>query len=450
ANLLLAGIAEAPQFFLQLDIGGAQVRPHEPCQLKIGDEIQVGKQVLHVGSESTAEKKEKRRLVPGASNIKLQEELGSFRDACEQKIRELTGATGQSQELSSTLDEELKKLQGFLESKLHEYEVLQEISQIIGGILDVKKLLATALELVSDALGADRGFIILYDARHGELRSMIPRHFNREDNTAREYDFTFSQTIARSCFDNQSIIIIEDALEDERFSSAHSIVASSIRSVVCLPLQKGNETAGVIYLDNLSKPGIFQEHQTEFLKAFSAQTAMALENARLYTQAVTDSLTGLYNRKFINERIFEEMVRARRYERDCSLILLDIDHFKAVNDNHGHGVGDQVIERVADILRENARTSDVVARYGGEEFLMLLTETNLEGARSLAERVRVAVAGGIIPAEGKEIRVTISIGVVGYREDFQNKLAAFVAEADKALYRAKESGRDKVCVAGDS
>ena len=430
-------------------LNGAQLRPHEPCRLRQGDRILIGKVELTFGAE--LEPREEATSAPGPKpmEVKLDQELAELRASVAAHLRDNLDDAARADRIYGLLDGELSKLDGFIHDKFREYEVLQEITQIIIAILDVRKLLSTALELVSNVLGADRGFIILYDSRHGELRSMIPRRFSREDNSAVEYDFTFSQTIAKSCFLNKGIIIIGDALRDQRFASSHSILASSIRSVVCIPLQKGNETVGVIYLDNLKTPNLFHEHQAEFLKSFSAQTALALENARLYTQAVTDSLTGLYNRKFINERIFEEMVRARRYARDCSLILLDIDHFKNVNDSLGHAAGDSVIERVAEILRENARTSDVVARYGGEEFLMLLTETDAVGAKSLAERVRLSIESADITVGDVSVSITVSCGVSGYREGFENKLAVFVAEADKALYRAKNGGRNRVCLAGE-
>ena len=432
-------------------INGVRIKPFQACRLNPGDEIHIGKiKLLFHPPVGHHWKKKKRLFQDMKSKQKLNVELENLRKTLFQHVSDNVDSARKAEHLNHILAEELNQFRSYIEPKFNEYAVLQEITQIIIGILDVKELLATALDLVSEALEADRGFIILYDAQQGSLRSMIPRHFDREDNSACEYDFTFSQTIAKSCFENKKIIVLEDALLDDRFSSAHSIMASSIRSVVCIPLQRGKEVTGVIYLDHLSRPGIFDEHHADFLYAFSAQTAMALENARLYTQAVTDPLTGLYNRKFINERIFEEMVRSRRYNRDCSLIMLDIDHFKRVNDTFGHGVGDRVIERVADLLREIARASDVVARYGGEEFLMLLTETDAEGARSFAERVRKSIEESTIVSGKKEIKVTISSGVACYRDTFQNKLAAFVAETDRALYRAKKAGRNRVCVSGDA
>ena len=430
---------------LGIRLNGEPLKPREKYELKPGDSLKLGKFVLYFGNQEQAIRED---LGPGSdiqfSAVRITEEIENFQSRMLNIIQNEVDDPEKSARVKSLISTELDHARNFFEAKLHEYVVLQEVTQIIVRILDVKELLATALKLVSNVMGANRGFIILYDHKHGNLRSMIPRHFDQSDG-AYEFDLSFSQTIAKGCYDKKEIIIIEDALKDERFHTAQSIVASSIRSVICIPLQHGNEASGVIYLDNLNEPGKFKEHQSDFLYAFSCQTAIALENARLYTQAVTDGLTRLYNRKYVDERIYEEMVRSRRYERDCSVILLDIDHFKSVNDTHGHDFGDLVLELVANVLRENARTSDVVARYGGEEFLLLLTETDLRGARIFADRLRVAIESLEVNHSGKTLRVTVSCGVAAYHPDLRNDVQAFIKLADMALYRAKDTGRNRIC-----
>ncbi len=426
-------------------LNGHPLRPGEKLALRSGDQVRVGKLTLTFDAPASSEGEESTLSEHRFVNSNVVSELKKFEESI---MARFTAAGMGSGSLKSGVKGDLTALTESIRGKFREYEVLQEITQIIVRILDVKELLSTALKLVSEVLGADRGFIILYDPKHGSLRSMIPRHFDR-DSGAYQFDLSFSQTIARNCYDMKKIIIIDDALEDDRFRTSQSIVASSIRSVICIPLQHGNEVSGVIYLDNLSHKGCFKKHQTDFLKAFSCQTAIALENARLYTQAVTDGMTRLYNRKFANERIFEEMVRSRRYERSCSVIMVDIDHFKSVNDNYGHDFGDFVLELVANVLRESARTSDVVARYGGEEFLLLLTETDKDGAIVFAERLRQSIEGLKINKGGQTLKVTASLGVSGYHPDLRNDVSAFVKQADTALYKAKNSGRNRVCGADE-
>lgn len=427
---------------------GKALKPFESYPLKTGDVIMVGKLKIdfNLGGQAPPQMNEEPLLHLNVPSSLMLHEMNSFSTSLWSLIDQTLGSGDAASKLKTLLRGEVAQLNHFVEQRFQEYEVLQEITQIIVGILDLRELLSTVLKLASRVLRADRGFILLYDSTHNDLRSMVTRHFDREDHSAHEHDLVFSQTIARSCFESKEMVIIDDAMQDERFESAHSIVASSIRSVVCLPLIKGEQVSGVLYLDNLSTPGCFSKHQLSFLKSFAAQTALALDNARLYTQAVTDGLTTLHNRKFVDERIAEEMLRARRYDRKCSLILLDVDFFKKVNDNFGHHAGDMVLKRIAHTLQTQARSSDVVARYGGEEFMMLLTETDLEGAIIFAERLRIAISEMEINVDNKTIKITISCGVVTYRRDFRTSVKSFVSEADQGMYQAKQMGRDQVCV----
>jgi diguanylate cyclase (GGDEF)-like protein len=162
--------------------------------------------------------------------------------------------------------------------------------------------------------------------------------------------------------------------------------------------------------------------------------------------SITDDLTKLHNHRFFQEHLPQEMKRAERTGEPISLILVDIDDFKQLNDHHGHSVGDAVLRRVADVMTAEVREMDLLARYGGEEFALLASQTTLEGAAALAEKLRVAVSEArfsLVALDGPaEIRVTVSAGVTTYRGDEK----AFFNEADRALYRAKDAGKDCVVV----
>ncbi|MBB5203062.1 diguanylate cyclase (GGDEF)-like protein/PAS domain S-box-containing protein [Inhella inkyongensis] len=164
---------------------------------------------------------------------------------------------------------------------------------------------------------------------------------------------------------------------------------------------------------------------------------------QLREQAIRDALTGLFNRRHFNELAEKELARSRRHGHPTALVMLDIDHFKRINDTHGHPAGDTVLQRVAELLRAQMRLEDTPARVGGEEFALLLPRTDAAAASVLAERVRCAVreAEGLLPDGG---RVTISLGVAVTQGE--HKLEALYAAADAQLYRAKQSGRDRVCV----
>ncbi|MFA0750115.1 MAG: hypothetical protein SLRJCFUN_000518 [Candidatus Fervidibacter sp.] len=195
----------------------------------------------------------------------------------------------------------------------------------------------------------------------------------------------------------------------------------------------------------------FDPDDRQFLEVIAAQVSLALSRikfiATLQTLSVTDALTGVPNRRYWDLRLAEEIARAQRYRYPLAVLMVDIDHFKRVNDTYGHQVGDVALQQVASRLRSNLRRTDVLARYGGEEFGVLAPQTSLEAAKVLAERLRHAIASDPIQVNSDlSIPLTVSIGVAVFPEHGQNE-SELVAAADAALYRAKEEGRNCVRVA---
>jgi two-component system cell cycle response regulator len=184
----------------------------------------------------------------------------------------------------------------------------------------------------------------------------------------------------------------------------------------------------------------------ELANAFNSMAAkLQAHDAVLQDLAIRDALTGLENRRAFDTRLHEELQRAERYEHSLSLLMLDIDHFKQVNDTYGHQSGDMVLRRLASIIKDTMRPMDQVFRYGGEEFVLVVPETDMHGACSLAERIREAVASAPFPLTGHEdIHITISIGVATSTQE-TNACEALVSAADAALYEAKQTGRNRVC-----
>ncbi|MGB8509629.1 MAG: GGDEF domain-containing protein, partial [Pyrinomonadaceae bacterium] len=163
-------------------------------------------------------------------------------------------------------------------------------------------------------------------------------------------------------------------------------------------------------------------------------------------KSMTDALTGLLNRYGLQRALQRELADARRYGRPLSCLVIDVDHFKAVNDTYGHAAGDTALLQVGRVLTEAVRGSDVVCRHGGEEFLVLAPETKLEGAHSLGEKIRLDVAARLFGDGERVFRLTISVGVSQLRADESGN--DMIARADEALYQAKESGRNRVEVVG--
>ncbi len=194
----------------------------------------------------------------------------------------------------------------------------------------------------------------------------------------------------------------------------------------------------------------FSTDELRFLEAVANQTALALERVKLIAflenLSITDALTGIANRRHFEWRLSEEVERARRYKYPLSALLLDLDHFKQVNDNYGHQIGDIVLQQVAQRLKSSLRRTDFLARYGGEEFVVLAPQTPAERAIILGERLRqVVVESPITVADDLQIRITLSVGIAVFPDHAQNE-SELIGAADAALYKAKQMGRNRVCM----
>ncbi len=229
-------------------------------------------------------------------------------------------------------------------------------------------------------------------------------------------------------------------------------------SIALIPLERQGRLMGSLNFGSADPGRYTRGHGTEFLGHLGVIASFALENAvnraRLLRSGITDVLTGWHNRRYLQTRLREELARSRRDGSPLTLLLIDIDHFKRVNDNHGHLVGDGVLTEVAQRIESRIRASDVAARYGGEEFVLLLPDTDAVAGRSLAERLRAAVAERPVPlADGTELALTISVGLATVTatradEDLKTLAESLLARADVALYEAKSAGRDRVYAAG--
>lgn len=216
-------------------------------------------------------------------------------------------------------------------------------------------------------------------------------------------------------------------------------------SAFILPLVDGGRLLGALVMFS-ERPQALNSYQIGLLRMLGNQATVSLANARLHEEiermAATDGLTGLYNHRRFQEMLSDELRRLQRIFAPLSLLLIDIDFFKKVNDTYGHPAGDEILRSVAAILRETMRNVDVPARYGGEEFAAILPGTNQAGARETAERIRKAVEQKAFTVDNAKIPVTVSIGVSTAPYDAESK-EGLIERADQALYHAKRSGRDR-------
>ncbi|MRW93745.1 DUF484 family protein [Duganella sp. FT80W] len=241
--------------------------------------------------------------------------------------------------------------------------------------------------------------------------------------------------------------------DKQRHAVSFPNAPAGLQSVALVPLLRNKRIIGSLNLGSCDPTRFTPSLGTDFIEHMASIIAICLENVisneMLKYIGLTDSLTGVYNRRYIDRRLLEEIARARRQQYPISFMYLDIDHFKRVNDTVGHGGGDEVLREVASRIKNELRTSDALARFGGEEFVALLINANLESAAFVAERIRASVAGSLITlSPSLQLSVTVSIGVAtldlaaeGEGADIAREL---VARADGLLYHAKESGRNRV------
>jgi diguanylate cyclase (GGDEF)-like protein len=242
-------------------------------------------------------------------------------------------------------------------------------------------------------------------------------------------------------------LLVTDLAQDSRFKTVRA--GNEVRSVLAAPIVVERQLVGIIRLNGF-EPQMFSIGDLRILEALSLMASLALENlqllARLHEGAVRDNLTGLYTRKFFDERVSEEILRAGRYSTEFCLLLMDIDHFKRYNDTYGHAAGDQVLVRFSQVLGRLVRPVDILARYGGEEFVLILPQVTLVQAREIAEAIRGAIAAETFQFgsdSSTREHVTVSIGLSNFPHE-ATIASQLLRVADYRLYQAKESGRNRV------
>lgn len=219
----------------------------------------------------------------------------------------------------------------------------------------------------------------------------------------------------------------------------------SLDAFLGIPLFLGDHFIGMAGMAN--RPGGYDTELLHYLNPLISTTAALIHAAQMEKAATHDPLTGLANRRMLNERFTVEASRQKRYDKSLSLLLIDIDNFKHINDTFGHLIGDRCLTEISEILSNRVRTEDLVARFGGEEFVVLLPDTSVHEAAAVAEQLRLTIdSRPLLHAErGEAIKVTVSIGVASLHDKGDSTLEALIKNADKALYMAKKQGRNRVC-----
>jgi len=330
-------------------------------------------------------------------------------------------------------------------------EVLFEIGKIIGSDEKLSVLLGRIAELVCKVVNANAVSVMILDRGSDRLLGAAA-HGLPKDRIA-QLSFRVGEGIAGWVVENGEPVVIPDVTKDERFIVLPQS-KTNIGSMVCVPLVARDESVGVL---TATSPQLeeFGDADIEVLTFIARTIALDIQNARLRKLSVTDALTGAFNREFLQHRLPAEIAEANESNTPLSVAMVDIDHFKNVNDRHGHDIGDKVLIEVANRLRSAIRNNDLLVRYGGEEFLVVLPSADIERAADVGDRMRRRVASEEIRCDGSHrkgddkgdhkdiiVEVRVSVGVAQLRPDESE--ANLVRRADTALYSAKGRGRNRV------
>lgn len=332
-------------------------------------------------------------------------------------------------------------------------EALRDTSAALNGTLKLDEVLERVLESIGKLITFDAAAVLLVEGhavRKIRHRSRNSQDFSDQMVPGNTQANLLNVSILQEIRETRQPCLIADTQQDPRW---HAIPGMSwIRSFISAPIVIRGYVAGTINVMS-AIPCFFTHAHSERLMVFSGQCAVAIENSQLFEQAyylsVTDPLTELTNRRHFFDVLRLELERAHRYQRMLSVMMIDVDHFKTINDRFGHSAGDLALREIAARVKRSVRTTDIVARFGGEEFIVLMPETAIAEACQVAERVRQSVANSPIEKDSGTMVTTLSIGVaeIGNQSTTLDELIKY---ADRALYAAKAAGRNRVVSCQDA
>jgi diguanylate cyclase (GGDEF)-like protein len=320
--------------------------------------------------------------------------------------------------------------------RAQQMEAINAVARQTTALVELDNLLHTVCKEMLERFPIDQISILLLDGSDLYERA----HMGRLTPTVEIGTRVATTGLAGRALETSQPVLVNDVTKRAEFIRG----SVEVRSELCLPLIIFGEKLGVIVLGSAKTNGFILE-DVPALESLADICAAAIQNARHFERtkqlAYLDGLTGIFNRRFFEMRIQEEIQRAGRYETELSVVMLDLDHFKRLNDEFGHLLGDEVLRQVSTIFQSHLRKGDVCCRYGGEEFALLLPNTSTENAIEVAEKLRRTVETWLFPGVARP--VTLSAGVAGFPQHGKNR-DEVIAAADSALYSAKQNGRNRV------
>lgn len=331
---------------------------------------------------------------------------------------------------------------------LSDMEILIEAVRIVSS--EFVSLDATLLKLLQSALSlsrAERGVFLL---RGKDGKFEVRKRFQIEGSPLAEREDVISWSAVDRCIGSAQPQFSSN-IDEDGVALGQSVDQLKLKLILCLPLIYQGNVRGVLYLDSQRANRPFDDRQRSLLLALTAFSAGLIEYGIMLERATIDDLTGLYQKHHFDTQFRAEFERSRRYNSPLSLLFLDLDYFKKINDTYGHLNANDVLRTVGRLLRGTARGTDIAARFGGEEFVLLAPETDAAMALALAERIRAAItAAPIAVSDGREVTTTLSVGVSTYPDDGAQTADDLMAAADQALLEAKAGGRNRVVRASRS
>ncbi len=399
--------------------------------------ISVSRSILHPLS---ALARAVREVKPGASHLPLPPVLTREGD-----LWELTQAFDHMAYALSERDAQLQLTLRERERQIAELAAISRFAEGCAQFRDGAELYQHLTSHMAQAVDAEVCFILLYEKGSNEMVAQAPGYGMTDEVVATiRYQVT-PEIRAVWDFKTQGPLLCNDPQSDQR------LVQSLIRplgfyNLVLVPFYFQGRVTGLIVVAN--KPKWLTHEDGRLLSVFANHTSLAVANLRFYREiqqlAIRDGLTGLYNYRYCRAQIDRAVQQARRYNAPLSLLLLDIDNFKTYNDSYGHLKGDLILKEIAGLLTAHTRGADLVARYGGEEFVIVLPEIAAEQAHSVADKIRQVIEEHPFALEAGELPQTLTISVGVASSDGTCSADAIIQRADEALYRAKESGKNRV------
>ncbi len=333
-----------------------------------------------------------------------------------------------------------------LQREIKYLRMLFDFIYTLNNIHEYKKLLEFILEKFFSLVKGERGFLMLY-GESGQLELKVSKNIKGED--LKTDDFYFSREIINEVLFSGRPFLMGDISKKKGLVSSGQNRAIP-KMVVCFPISTQNRIRGVIYVDGYSVRN-FTEIEEKMLRGFITQAGVAVENYHLYEANLHDPLTGLYNYSYLRLRLNEEISRALRYKKEClSFVIFDLDNFKTINDSYGYQFANTILMKIGEIIKKTIRTSDIPARFGGDSFAILMPETNLLGAKSLAQRLQTEIAGRKFEIGNKVVAVTASFGVSIFPAERLKCAEDILIEADNVLNMARRKGGNNiVCFGGE-